>query len=127
MGSCATRSKPASSPRPGGSWERAFTVSSAKAFGTTSVSPRISTRASSTIRPRGSAAPTPALQGVAARFTMWDVHAQYRIAGLDLQALYAAGTLGDADKITAATVAAKLADPSVTAFAAPKSMKGAYA
>jgi hypothetical protein len=71
-------------------------------------------------------ASNPALQGVAARFTMWDVHAQYRIAGLDLQALYAAGTLGDADKITAATVAANLADPGVTAFAAPKSMKGAY-
>src|SRR5260370_13427319 len=71
-------------------------------------------------------ASNPALQGVAARFTMWDVHAQYRIAGLDLQALYAAGTLGDADKITAATVAANLVDPSVTAFAAPKSMKGAY-
>jgi hypothetical protein len=68
-----------------------------------------------------------ALQGVAARFTMWDVHAQYRVAGLDLQALYAAGTLGDADKITAATVAANLADPSVAAFAAPKSMKGWYA
>ena len=71
-------------------------------------------------------ASNPALQGVAARFTMWDVHAQYRIAGLDLQALYAAGTLGDADKITAASVAANLADPGVTAFAAPKSMKGAY-
>jgi len=72
-------------------------------------------------------ASNPALQGVAARFTMWDVHAQYRVAGLDLQALYTAGTLGDADKITAATVAANLADPSVTAFAAPKSMKGWYA
>ena len=64
-----------------------------------------------------------ALQGVAARFTMWDVHAQYRIAGLDLQALYTAGTLGDADKVTAALVAA---DPT-TAFAAPKSMRGWYA
>jgi hypothetical protein len=72
-------------------------------------------------------ASNPALQGVAARFTMWDVHAQYRVAGLDLQALYAAGTLGDADKITAATVAANLADPSVSVFAAPKSMKGWYA
>jgi hypothetical protein len=71
-------------------------------------------------------ASNPALQGIAARFTMWDVHAQYRVAGLDLQALFAAATLGDADKITAATVAANLADPSVTAFAAPKSMKGGY-
>jgi hypothetical protein len=65
----------------------------------------------------------PALQGVAARFTLWDVHAQYRVAGLDLQALYASGTLGDADKVTAALFAA---DPA-TAFAAPKSMTGWYA
>jgi hypothetical protein len=68
-------------------------------------------------------ASNPALQGVAARFTMWDVHAQYRVAGLDLQGLYASGTLGDADKVTAALFAA---DPA-TAFAAPKSMKGWYA
>ena len=67
-------------------------------------------------------ASNPALQGVAARFTLWDVHAQYRVAGLDLQALYTAGTLGDADKVTAALFAA---DPT-TAFAAPKSMKGGY-
>src|SRR6267142_6332599 len=67
-------------------------------------------------------ASNPALQGVAARFTMWDVHAQYRVAGLDLQALYVSGTLGDADKVTAALFAA---DPA-TAFAAPKSMKGGY-
>jgi len=67
-------------------------------------------------------ASNPALQGVAARFTIWDVHAQYRVAGLDLQGLYAAGTLGDADKVTAAMFAA---DPA-TAFAAPKSMKGWY-
>ena len=68
-------------------------------------------------------ATNPALQGVAARFTMWDVHAQYRVAGLDLQALYASGTLGDADRVTAALLAA---DPT-KAFAAPKSMKGWYA
>src|SRR4029077_3877482 len=71
-------------------------------------------------------ASNPALQGVAARFTMWEVHAQYRVAGFDLQALYASGTLGDAGQITDATVAANLVDPSATAFAAPKSMKGAY-
>jgi hypothetical protein len=41
--------------------------------------------------------------------------------------LYTAGTLGDADKITAATVAANVLDPGVTPFAAPKSMKGWYA
>ena len=64
----------------------------------------------------------PALQGVAARFTIWDVHAQYRVAGLDLQGLYTSGTLSDADKVTAALLAA---DPT-TAFAAPKSMKGWY-
>jgi len=68
-------------------------------------------------------ASNPALQGVPARFTIWDVHAQYRVAGLDMQGLYAAGTLGDADKVTAALFAA---DPA-TAFAAPKSMKGWYA
>lgn len=68
-------------------------------------------------------ASNPALQGVAARFTLWDVHAQYRVAGLDLQALYSSGTLGDADKVTAALFAA---DPT-TAFAAPQSMKGWYA
>jgi len=68
-------------------------------------------------------ASNPALQGVAARFTIWDVHAEYRVAGLDLQALYTAGTLGDADKVTAALFAA---DPA-TAFAAPQSMKGWYA
>src|SRR5712664_424096 len=69
-------------------------------------------------------ASNPALQGVAARFTMWDVHAQYRIAGLDLQALYAAGTLGDAGKITAAILAA--APTPADAFAAPKTLKGGY-
>src|SRR6185436_19159647 len=43
-----------------------------------------------------------ALKGVSARLTLWDVHAQYKVGGLELQALYAAGTL------------------------VPKSMKGAY-
>jgi hypothetical protein len=62
----------------------------------------------------------PALKGVDARLTLWDVHAQYRIAGFDLQALYAAGKLGDADKINTANVAAG------QTFAVPKSMKGAY-
>ena len=69
--------------------------------------------------------PSPALEGVAARFTLWDVHAQYRAAGLDVQVLYASGTLGDADKVTAAILAANQADPT-QAFAAPKSMKGWY-
>ncbi len=69
-------------------------------------------------------ASNPALQGVSARLTLWDVHAQYRIAGLDLQALYAAGTLGDADKVTAAILAE--APTPADAFAAPKTLKGGY-
>src|SRR5882672_8609503 len=50
-------------------------------------------------------ASNPALQGVSARLTLWDVHAQYRVAGLDLQALYAAGSLGDSDRLNAAILA----------------------
>jgi hypothetical protein len=60
------------------------------------------------------------LKGVAARLTLWDVHAQYRVGRVDLQALYAAGTLGDAERLNAANLAS--AEP----FAAPKSLKGAY-
>jgi hypothetical protein len=52
------------------------------------------------------------------------VHAQYRVGGLDLQGLYAAGTLGDADKVTAAILAA--APTPADAFAAPKTLKGGY-
>jgi len=62
----------------------------------------------------------PALKGVDARLTLWDVHAQYRVAGFDLQALYAAGKLGDTDRINAANVAAG------QTFAAPRTMKGGY-
>jgi hypothetical protein len=61
------------------------------------------------------------LKGVAARLKLWDLHAKYSIAGLDLQALYASGTLGDADKINAAILAS-----SATPFAAPKAFKGWY-
>lgn len=46
-----------------------------------------------------------ALKGVNGRLLLWDVHAQYRVGGLELRALYARGTLGDADKITAAAIA----------------------
>jgi len=63
----------------------------------------------------------PALRGVNARLTMWDLHAKYSIAGWDLQALYARGTLGDAAKVNVVTAAAP--EP----FAAPKSMTGWYA
>lgn len=62
----------------------------------------------------------PLLKGVAARLTLWDIHAQYRVAGFDLQALYASGRLGDTSSINAANLGA--AEP----FAAPKSLKGAY-
>jgi hypothetical protein len=62
----------------------------------------------------------PLLKGVKARLRLWDLHAQYRIAGFDLQALYAAGRLGDTEKINTANLAAG------QDFAAPKSMKGAY-
>lgn len=61
-----------------------------------------------------------ALHGVNARLTLWDVHAKYTVAGWDLQALYARGTLGDADKVNAVTAAAP--EP----FAAPRSMTGWY-
>ena len=52
---------------------------------------------------------------------MFDLHAKYSVAGWDLQALYAKGTLRDADKVNEVTAAA--AEP----FAAPKSMTGWYA
>ena len=63
----------------------------------------------------------PLLKGVAAKFTLWDVHGKYSLGGLDLQALYAAGKLGDADKINAAILASSAAP-----FAAPRSLKGWY-
>lgn len=62
-----------------------------------------------------------ALRGVQARLTLWDLHAKYSVAGWDLQALYARGTLGDADRVNAVTAAA------ATPFAAPRSMSGWYA
>jgi len=65
-----------------------------------------------------------ALQGVSARLTLWDVHTQYRIGRLELQALYAGGTLGDADKVTAAILAA--APTPADAFAAPRTLRGGY-
>ncbi len=64
------------------------------------------------------------LKGVSARLTLWDVHTQYRLGRLDLQALYAAGTLGDAGKVTAAILAA--APTPADAFAAPRTLKGGY-
>jgi hypothetical protein len=66
-------------------------------------------------------ATNPALQGVPARFTMWELHSQYRVERLELQALYAYGTLGNSDQLNAA-VGATAATP----FAVPKTMKGGY-
>lgn len=63
----------------------------------------------------------PLLKGVAARLRLWDVHAKYSIAGFDLQALYASGTLGDAGRINAAILASSPAP-----FAAPKAFSGWY-
>ncbi len=66
-------------------------------------------------------ASSPLLKGVDARLTMWDVHAQYKVGGLELQAVYADGKLGDAGQLNAA-ILANSAEP----FAAPNRMKGAY-
>jgi hypothetical protein len=55
------------------------------------------------------------LKGVPARLTLWDVHTQYSHGALDLRALYARGTLGDADKVSIAT-----------GFTAPRSFYGWY-
>jgi hypothetical protein len=63
----------------------------------------------------------PALRGVAAKLKLWDVHVKYSLAGFDLQALYARGTLGDADKINAANLAS-----AATPFAAPNLFWGWY-
>ncbi|HEX7053683.1 MAG TPA: porin [Burkholderiales bacterium] len=56
-----------------------------------------------------------ALEDVSARVTLWDVHARYAVGGWDLQALYARGTLSDADAVSAAS-----------GEVAPKSLYGWY-
>ncbi|HEX2565270.1 MAG TPA: porin [Burkholderiales bacterium] len=61
------------------------------------------------------------LKGVAANLTLWDVHAKYTGGGWDLQALYAAGRIGDADRVNAAILAS-----ATTPFAAPRSLTGWY-
>lgn len=63
----------------------------------------------------------PTLAGAKANLTLWDIHAKYSYRDLDLQALYARGTLTDTDKINAA---AGLASGSNKA--APKSFYGWY-
>ena len=61
------------------------------------------------------------LVGASANLTLWDVHAKYAVGNLDLQALYARGTLSDTDKINAAAGLALGSDK-----AAPKSFYGWY-
>jgi hypothetical protein len=65
-------------------------------------------------------------KGIAAKLTLWDLHAKYSVAGWDLQALYAQGKLADADRLNAANVAKAAADPTFTPFAFPKFLKGWY-
>ena len=65
----------------------------------------------------------PALKNVNGRLLLWDVHAQYRLGGLELRALYARGSLGDADKITTAAIARSGDGTQV----APSSFWGYYA
>lgn len=62
-----------------------------------------------------------ALVGADAKLTVWDVHAKYTYANLELQALYARGTLTDTDKINSA--AGLVAGSSK---AAPKQFYGWY-
>ena len=63
-----------------------------------------------------------ALQGKNARVTLWDVHGKYSIGNLDLQALYARGTLGDTLAINQAAGITAGTNNS----AAPKSFWGGY-
>lgn len=43
----------------------------------------------------------PDFSGIKGRVTLWDMHTRWQQNGWDLQALYAKGTIGDADKINA--------------------------
>ncbi len=64
----------------------------------------------------------PALEGKNARLTLWEVHGQYSLGNLDLQALYARGSLGDTSSINQAAGIVAGADNN----AAPKSFWGGY-
>ncbi len=44
----------------------------------------------------------PDFSGIKGRVTLWDLHTRWQQGGWDLQALYAKGTIGDADRIDAA-------------------------
>jgi hypothetical protein len=50
-------------------------------------------------------ASNPLLKGVDARLILWDLHGQYSVGKLDLQAVYARGTWGDAARVSAALTA----------------------
>ncbi len=67
------------------------------------------------------ATPKAALVGVDAKLTLWDVHAKYTLGGLDLQALYAKGKLGDTAQINAAATLTAGSNK-----AAPESFYGWY-
>jgi len=63
-----------------------------------------------------------ALQGRNARLTLWDVHGKLQLGNLDLQALYARGTLND----TLAINQGAGINPGANNNAAPKSFWGGY-
>lgn len=63
-----------------------------------------------------------ALAGADAKLTVWDIHTKYTYKDLELQALYAKGTLSDTDKINAAA-----ALDAGSNKAAPKAFSGWYA
>jgi len=65
--------------------------------------------------------PSPFLQGKDARLTLWDVHGKYSVGNLELQALYARGTLDDTLAINQAVGVVP-----TSGGAAPKSFYGWY-
>ncbi len=65
----------------------------------------------------------PALKGVAGRLTLWDAHLKYATGRLELQSVYARGTLGNSGTISNALVTAS-GDPGLIA---PKVFSGWYA
>ena len=70
---------------------------------------------------KGTTVNKPSLVGADAKLTVWDIHAKYTFRDLDLQALYAQGTLTDTDKINTAAGLALGSNK-----AAPKAFFGWY-
>jgi uncharacterized small protein (DUF1192 family) len=67
------------------------------------------------------------LASTGARLTLWDMHGKYTAGNLELQGLYAKGTLSGADTVAAAILAEQLVtDPLATGVAVPKSIYGWY-